>query len=82
MRSEVKIKNQDGGGRYLEFYKNRYNSAKYEPIFMRLDTKIQNHMPGRLYPKTEVENKKQDGSGRHMDFTKISITRPNIHQFS
>ena len=35
-KPEVQREIQDGGGGHLEFSKNIYNSAIYEPIFMKI----------------------------------------------
>ena len=62
------MQNQDGGGRRLEFYKNRYNSAKYSLIFMKLKTMVQNNMPSGDFTKPEVKTQNQYGGGRHLEF--------------
>ena len=56
-KPEVQMQNQDGGGRHIGFHINRYNSAKYQAIFMKSHTPAQDGMLKCLKRNRQILNR-------------------------
>ncbi len=52
---KYKSENQNGGGRHIDFYRNRHKSAKYQPILMKFDMRIPCTILNQKKTKPEVE---------------------------